>query len=84
MSESTLVKIPHCWKSHATAHLISDAELKWLTVWESDKNTQENMTKKRSPPFPAGDYKALNKETNNSYTMGCPPVRGDNPRTLAS
>ena len=20
----------------------------------------------------------------NSYTMGCPPVRGDNPRTLAS
>ena len=21
-SESTLVKIPHCWKSHVTAHLI--------------------------------------------------------------
>ena len=21
---------------------------------------------------------------NNSYTMGCPPVRGDNPRALAS
>ena len=20
--ESTLVKMPHCWKSHATAHLI--------------------------------------------------------------
>ena len=22
--------------------------------------------------------------TSNSYTMGCPPVRGDNPRALAS
>ena len=22
--------------------------------------------------------------TGNSYTMGCPPVRGDNPRALAS
>ena len=22
--------------------------------------------------------------THNSYTMGCPPVRGDNPRALAS
>ena len=22
-SESTLVKMPHCWKSHATAHLIA-------------------------------------------------------------
>ena len=25
-SESTLVKLPHCWKSHATAHI--DFELK--------------------------------------------------------
>ena len=23
-------------------------------------------------------------DTYNSYTMGCPPVRGDNPRALAS
>ena len=23
-------------------------------------------------------------EISNSYTMGCPPVRGDNPRALAS
>ena len=23
LSESTLVKIPHCWKSHALAHLIN-------------------------------------------------------------
>ena len=22
--ESTLVKMPHCWKSHVTAHLISE------------------------------------------------------------
>ena len=26
-SESTLVKFPHCWKSHATAHLIFSAEI---------------------------------------------------------
>ena len=24
------------------------------------------------------------KDISNSYTMGCPPVRGDNPRALAS
>ena len=24
------------------------------------------------------------KSLSNSYTMGCPPVRGDNPRVLAS
>ena len=23
LSESTLVKIPHCWKSHVTAHITS-------------------------------------------------------------
>ena len=22
LSESTLVKMPHCWKSHVTAHII--------------------------------------------------------------
>ena len=27
---------------------------------------------------------ALNNELSNSYTMCCPPVRGDNPRALAS
>ena len=27
---------------------------------------------------------AVNESTSNSYTMGCPPVRGDNPRALAS
>ena len=26
----------------------------------------------------------LASEISNSYTMGCPPVRGDNPRALAS
>ena len=27
---------------------------------------------------------AHDSNLNNSYTMGCPPVRGDNPRALAS
>ena len=26
----------------------------------------------------------LDKKLSNSYTMACPPVRGDNPRALAS
>ena len=26
----------------------------------------------------------LKNSSSNSYTMGCPPVRGDNPRALAS
>ena len=26
----------------------------------------------------------VRKELNKSYTMGCPPVRGDNPRAIAS
>ena len=38
---------------------------------------------------PADTYGCLNHCFNilwlcNSYTMGCPPVRGDNPRALAS
>ena len=28
--------------------------------------------------------KNIQKYISNSYTMGCPPVRGDNPRALAS
>ena len=27
-SESTLVQISHCWKSHAAAHLISHADIR--------------------------------------------------------
>ena len=37
-SESTHVKMPHCWKSHATAHLVSgilDA-LKQFSLEQSD------------------------------------------------
>ena len=37
----------------------------------------------------AGQYSnwttsGLKQHIRNSYTMGCPPVRGDNPRALAS
>ena len=31
LSESTLVKMPHCWKSHVTAH-ISVLQVAWLYV----------------------------------------------------
>ena len=29
-------------------------------------------------------YRGTGLQTSNSYTMGCPPVRGDNPGALAS
>ena len=32
----------------------------------------------------AGSYYISGHITSNMYTMGCPPVRGDNPRALAS
>ena len=31
-SESTLVKMPHCWKSHVTAHIIEECSSKVGTV----------------------------------------------------
>ena len=31
-SESTLVKMPHCWKSHVTAHIISSGCLLFAKV----------------------------------------------------
>ena len=30
------------------------------------------------------DFCCLSRDTSNSYTTVCPPVRGDNPRALAS
>ena len=30
LSESTLVKMPHCWKPHVTAHLVSEETLQYL------------------------------------------------------
>ena len=30
MSESTLVKIPHCWKSHVAAHIVRSGNVKIL------------------------------------------------------
>ena len=33
-SESTLVKMPHCWKSHATAHLV-------IIAWDPSVHTIE-------------------------------------------
>ena len=31
-----------------------------------------------------GTFRFVHKPLSNSYTTGCPPVRGDNPRVLAS
>ena len=30
--ESTLVKIPHCWKSHVTAHMVIGEYVKWEVI----------------------------------------------------
>ena len=34
--------------------------------------------------IPSLFFHAIIEILSNSYTMGCPPVRGDNPRALAS
>ena len=31
-SESTLVKMPHCWKSHATAHFYREGAVSIVTA----------------------------------------------------
>ena len=39
LSESTLVKMPHCWKSYVAAHIVSDLEQSGLslTLYETQK-----------------------------------------------
>ena len=32
-SESTLVKMPHCWKSHVTAHFLLQVATRMLTPY---------------------------------------------------
>ena len=34
LSESTLVKMPHCWKSHVTAHFTTTNEM--IRHWSGD------------------------------------------------
>ena len=37
-SESTLVKMPHCWKSHVTAHVHSSFSESWNAEKRNDNN----------------------------------------------
>ena len=32
LSEPTLVKMPHCWKSHDTAHMLTKMENEMITI----------------------------------------------------
>ena len=48
--------------------------------WTSVKNHKAvEFLSNTGPKFPK-----ITKLISNSYTMGCPPARGDNPRALAS
>ena len=41
-SESTLVKMPHCWKSHATAHIVSyNKAPQWSITMSRDMRKQQ-------------------------------------------
>ena len=40
-SESTLVKMPHCWKSHVTAHILSRPS--YLSNCEKERNIPPEM-----------------------------------------
>ena len=45
-SESTLVKMPHCWKLHVTAHLcVISAEVKKIKVEKEEKKQDNNVDK---------------------------------------
>ena len=35
-SESTHVKMPQCWKSHALAHIVLCLRRSWLVTWASN------------------------------------------------
>ena len=37
-SESTHVKMPHCWKSHVTTHLSLQCRVLWSSLIVVDKN----------------------------------------------
>ena len=43
-SESTLVKMPHCWKSHAVAQLLVGISSNYgpLSKWFKDFNSMQN------------------------------------------
>ena len=45
-----------------------------------EQDALSNRGMRRRAPTETGRMELLS----NSYTMGCPPVRGDNPRALAS
>ena len=72
-SEYTHDKMPHCWTSRVAAHF---------------KNPQPMCSEFASavsvpPPLASNTFPQV-QVSSKSYTMGCPPVRGDNPRALAS
>ena len=75
-SEPTPVKMPHCWKSHVTAQLI---KVMCVIVLLIILSIQRRITLMLRSLRLCACW-----DSSNSYTMGCPPVRGDNPRALAS
>ena len=38
-SESTLVAMPHCWKSHVTAHMLEQIEHVWIIITSFKRNS---------------------------------------------
>ena len=87
-TESTPVIKTHCWKSYVTAHILNGNYP--FGVFLAIRKSQSTIIFTMIPED--GDDKALNIQMSqdnlsrlcNSYTMACPPVRGDNPRALAN
>ena len=55
-SESTLVKMPHCWKSHVTAHLFSAGQLADKDEEKDSFNTRMTLSS-ISSSIPESDKK---------------------------
>ena len=67
-SESTLVRMPHCWKSHVVAHLNSDVNRKYEpktsgNVGVKSKKDSKDQETIQSITTPGPGYRAHGKVT---------------------
>ena len=74
----------HSWRKRTVSTSSSR-----MSIGAFDFLTAQQETRPWYSPSPGqiyclGNSSATHDITSNSYTMGCPPARGDNPRALAS
>ena len=71
-------KVSNCWKSHAVAQIIPARSLDCTYDLLLKQTNTLKIKRSRALCY------IVTVIISSCYTMGCPPVRGDNPRALAS